>query len=361
MVQDNELTLKQKIAAMLMFGFRGSNVEDQGVVEIVSDITKLGLGGVLLFNYNVESPNQLTSLTSALKQADPKILIAVDQEGGKVQRLSSKNGFRSFDTAKKIAKNYSLEEAYSTYFEMAKILKNYGINFNFAPCVDVDTNPTCSVIGGYERSFSDNPETVIHYSKQFIDAHKEHKIVTTLKHFPGHGYARGDTHQGLVDMTNSANPSVELKPYQELFKESSYIAVMTAHIKNYNLDPEGLPATMSKEIITGLLREKLGFQGVVVTDALEMGAIKAHYKLKDVICHAINAGNDILVFTRNSAASPNSEEKDLWDTSPEKVINIIELAISNGDILKERIDESYARIIKLQELINTEQICEYEL
>ncbi len=181
MVQDNELTLKQKIAAMLMFGFRGSNVEDQGVVEIVSDITKLGLGGVLLFNYNVESPNQLTSLTSALKQADPKILIAVDQEGGKVQRLSSKNGFRSFDTAKKIAKNYILEEAYSTYFEMAKILKNYGINFNFAPCVDVDTNPTCSVIGGYERSFSDNPETVIHYSKQFIDAHKEHKIVTTLK------------------------------------------------------------------------------------------------------------------------------------------------------------------------------------
>ncbi|EDV18794.1 hypothetical protein TRIADDRAFT_62735 [Trichoplax adhaerens] len=217
MVQDSELTLRQKIAAMLMFGFRGSNVEDQGVVEIVNDITKLGLGGVLLFNYNVESPNQLTSLTSALKQADPKILIAVDQEGGKVQRLSSKNGFRSFDTAKIIAKNYSLEEAYSTYFEMAKILKNYGINFNFAPCVDVDTNPTCSVIGGYERSFSDNPETVIHYSKQFIDAHKEHKIVTTLKHFPGHGYARGDTHQGLVDMTNSANPSVELKPYQELF------------------------------------------------------------------------------------------------------------------------------------------------
>ena len=343
MAKSNKLTLRQKIASMLMFGFRGTNIEDQGVTEIVNDIARLGLGGVLLFGYNIRSPSQLISLTNALKQTDSKILIAVDQEGGRVQRLSLKNGFQNFDAAKKIAASYSYEEAYSTYLDMAKMLKGYGINFNFAPCVDVDTNPICNIIGGYERSFSDNPQTVIHYSKQFIDAHKKHNIITTLKHFPGHGYARGDTHQGLVDMTNSANPDVELQPYKELLKESSYIAVMTAHIMNYNLDPEGLPATLSKKIVTGLLRDKLGFQGVVVTDALEMGAIKKHYKLEDVIYKSINAGNDILVFARNSAASPNSEAKDSWDTSPEKVIDIIEQAISNGDISEKRIDESWKR------------------
>ena len=216
MAKNNELTLRQKIASMLMFGFRGADVQDQGVLKIVDDIGKLGLGGVLLFGYNINFPEQLKNLTNLLLQADSKLLIAVDQEGGRVQRLSSKNGFKNFDTAKKIAASYSSEEAYSTYLNMAKILKDYGINFNFAPCVDIDSAPPCSVIGGFERSFSDNPQTVINYSKQFIDAHKKHNIITALKHFPGHGFAQSDTHKGLTDTTDLANTDLELKPYKDL-------------------------------------------------------------------------------------------------------------------------------------------------
>ncbi len=351
MAKNNELTLRQKIASMLMFGFRGADVEDQGVLEIVDDIGKLGLGGVLLFGYNINFPEQLKNLTNLLLQADSRLLIAVDQEGGRVQRLSSKNGFKNFDTAKKIAASYSSEEAYSTYLNMAKTLKDYGINFNFAPCVDVDTAPPCSVIGGFERSFSDNPQTVINYSKQFIDAHKKHNIITTLKHFPGHGFAQSDTHKGLTDTTDSANTDLELKPYKDLLSDSSNTAVMTAHIINRNLDESGYPATLSKKIITGILRENFNFQGVVVTDALEMGAIRNYYSLEDVVQRAINAGNDILVFARNSASSFDSKDDDSWKATPKKIIDIIEHAVLNGIISQNRIDESYLRIMKLKNLI----------
>jgi beta-N-acetylhexosaminidase len=357
MAKNNELTLRQKIASMLMFGFRGADVEDQGVLEIVDDIGKLGLGGVLLFGYNINFPEQLKNLTNLLLQADSRLLIAVDQEGGRVQRLSSKNGFKNFDTAKKIAASYSSEEAYSTYLNMAKTLKDYGINFNFAPCVDVDTAPPCSVIGGFERSFSDNPQTVINYSKQFIDAHKKHNIITALKHFPGHGFAQSDTHKGLTDTTDSANTDLELKPYKDLLSDSSNTAVMTAHIINRNLDESGYPATLSKKIITGILRENFNFQGVVVTDALEMGAIRNYYSLEDVVQRAINAGNDILVFARNSASSFDSKDDDSWKATPKKIIDIIEHVVLNGIISQSRIDESYLRIIKLKNLINFEDNC----
>ena len=357
MAKNNELTLRQKIASMLMFGFRGADVEDQGVLEIVDDIGKLGLGGVLLFGYNINFPEQLKNLTNLLLQADSRLLIAVDQEGGRVQRLSSKNGFKNFDTAKKIAASYSSEEAYSTYLNMAKTLKDYGINFNFAPCVDVDTAPPCSVIGGFERSFSDNPQTVINYSKQFIDAHKKHNIITALKHFPGHGFAQSDTHKGLTDTTDLANTDLELKPYKDLLSDSSNTAVMTAHIINRNLDDSGYPATLSKKIITGILRENFNFQGVVVTDALEMGAIRNYYSLEDVVQRAINAGNDILVFARNSASSFDSKDDDSWKATPKKIIDIIEHVVLNGIISQSRIDESYLRIIKLKNLINFEDNC----
>ena len=357
MTKNNELTLRKKIASMLMFGFRGADVQDQGVLKIVDDIGKLGLGGVLLFGYNINFPEQLKNLTNLLLQADSKLLIAVDQEGGRVQRLSSKNGFKNFDTAKKIAASYSSEEAYSTYLNMAKILKDYGINFNFAPCVDIDSAPPCSVIGGFERSFSDNPQTVINYSKQFIDAHKKHNIITALKHFPGHGFAQSDTHKGLTDTTDLANTDLELKPYKDLLSDSSNTAVMTAHIINRNLDDSGYPATLSKKIITGILRENLNFQGVVVTDALEMGAIRNYYSLEDVVHRSINAGNDILVFARNSASSFDSKNDDSWQATPKKIIDIIEHAVLNGIISQNRIDESYLRITKLKNLINPENHC----
>ena len=279
---------------------------------------------------------------------DNKLFIAVDQEGGLVERLNDKNGFTHTDSAKNMAANYT---PYKAYYNMAKMLKTNGVNFNFAPCVDVDRIPTCSVIGGLGRSFSNDVNKVIQYSKVFVKAHENQHIFTALKHFPGHGFAQGDTHKGVTDTTYTANPIIELQPYRRLLANFGYTAVMIAHIVNRNLDPEGLPATLSKPIVTGLLREKLGFQGVVVTDALEMGAIRNYYSLEEVVILAINAGNDILVFSMNSAVSADAEQNSLWNISPNKIIEIIEKAVLEGKISQKRIEESYSRITKFKKLI----------
>jgi len=352
--KNKEMSLRDKIGSMLMFGFRGVAYSDETTQKIIKDIESYNLASVLLFKYNVVSPQQLKALTGGLRQANSRLLIAADQEGGLVQRLSSKNGFKDTESPKDMVESFTLDEAYQKYNDMAEMLKTNGINFNFAPVVDVDTQPTCSVIGGLKRSYGEDPNDVTQYAEQFINAHKDQDVLTVLKHFPGHGFARGDTHKGVTDVTESANPDVELKPYQDLLTGSTHTAVMTAHIVNRNLDREGLPATLSKEIVNGILREQLNFQGVVVTDALEMGAIRDHYSLKDVVVRAINAGNDILVFSRNSAASINSEKDDDWNTTPQNIVNIIESGISRGEILEERIEESYERILNLTGAIYAE-------
>ncbi len=345
------ITLRKKIASMLMFGFHGTSNSDSGVIEIKKEIEKLHIGGVILFDYNITSKKQLKNLTNILSQSDRKLLIAIDQEGGKVQRLNSRKGFEDTCSAQEIALKYNLSEAYHIYDKMAKMLKEHGINFNFAPCVDIDSNPTCPIIGGYGRSFGYNPKEVTQYAEQFIAAHQQHNIITSLKHFPGHGYARGDTHKTLTYVTNYAKPDVELQPYKNLINKSPYLTVMTSHIVNSNLDPQSLPATLSKNIVSVLLREKLGFQGVIVTDDLEMGAIKRHYGLKDVIYKAINAGNNILLFSKNSAASLHTKEGNDWNIRAESIIDIIEEGVSKGIISRSSIDASYRKIKKIKELI----------
>jgi beta-N-acetylhexosaminidase len=348
---NKKISLRNKIGAMLMFGFRGIEHSDDSVQEIIKDIKNYNLGGVILFKYNIVSPKQLSSLTDSFKQANSKLLISVDQEGGKVQRLNSKNGFKDTDSAKNISEHYTLNEAYQAYNDMAKMLKTNGINFNFAPVVDVDTQPACSVIGDLERSYSSDVSKVIQYARQFINAHRDQDVLTAVKHFPGHGFAKGDTHKGITDVTDLANPDVELKPYEELLIDSTHISVMTAHIVNRNLDSEGFPATLSQKIISGVLRKQLDFQGVVVTDALEMAAIRNHYSLEEVVVRAINAGNDILVFSRNSAASLNDDKDDSWNTTPQAIVEIIETAVADGKISKHRIEESYERISNFVKVI----------
>jgi beta-N-acetylhexosaminidase len=352
-----QVSLREKIGSMLMFGFNGAKYSDNGVREIIQDIRTYNLAGVILFGYNIISPKQLKALTKLFKGVSANLFIAVDQEGGLVQRLNTKKGFTDASSAKNIAENYTPKQAYELYENMAIMLKNNGINFNFAPCVDIDTIPQCSVIGALERSFGRDPNQVIEYSRQFINAHKKHNIITTLKHFPGHGFAKNDTHRGLTDTTDSANTDLELKPYKNLLSDSLYTTVMTSHIVNRNLDEDGNPATLSKKIITGILKENLGFQGVVITDALEMGAIRNYYSLKDVVHRSIDAGNDILVFARNSASSINSEDDDSWKITPKKIVDIIEHGVLNGTISQSRVEESYLRVMKLKNLVNSEDNC----
>ena len=217
---------------------------------------------------------------------------------------------------------------------IAQTLSDLGINLNLAPVVDVNLNPENPVIGGIERSFSGDPEVVTRQAKQFIESHHQHGVFTTLKHFPGHGSSEHDSHLGIVDVTGMWSED-ELIPYQNLIDDGMADIIMTAHIFNENWDPE-FPATLSEKVITGMLRNELGFEGLVMSDDMQMEAIRSHYGLEIAIKQAILAGVDILSFANNSIYDPEIVPK---------AHGIIKSLIENGQISEQRIDDSYHRIV----------------
>jgi beta-N-acetylhexosaminidase len=225
--------------------------------------------------------------------------------------------------------------------QTAALLAAMGINLNFAPCVDLDLNPQNPIIGAYGRSFSANPDTVIHHASIWIEAHKRHGVLSCIKHFPGHGSSTGDTHDGWVDVTSQWQ-DIELVPYRRLISSrntGSSIMVMTSHVFNAKLDPEN-PATLSKAILTDKLRNEMGFKGVIVSDDLDMEAIRANYSFKEALEKAINAGVDLLCLSNNGSS---------YDPLlAQKALDTIYDLVKEGKIPQERIEESWKRIMALK-------------
>jgi beta-N-acetylhexosaminidase len=221
----------------------------------------------------------------------------------------------------------------------ARTLSQLGINVNLAPVVDLDVNPASPAIGAFGRSFSADTQIVSEHAQAVIEAHHEHGVFTAVKHFPGHGSATADSHRGFVDVSNTWSEA-ELDPYRALIHDGIIDIVMTAHVFNHHLDPEW-PATLSPSTITGLLRQRLGFDGVVMADDMQMGAIAEHYSLQTALRQAIVAGIDIITFANNN---PRTYEPDI---AP-KAINIIAGLVEDGTISDARIDESVRRIEALK-------------
>ena len=336
-------SLDVKIGQMLMVGFRGLSVHNKST--IVRDITKYHLGGVILFDYditkkswkrNISSPKQVKKMVNKLQSfSQIPLFIAIDQEGGKIRRLKKKFGFSRTTSAQYLGRQNNLELTYQTAVKIASTLNDLGINFNFAPVVDLNINPNNPVIGKLERSFSDNPDIVIGHALKFIEAHREYGVLCAIKHFPGHGSSNRDSHLGLVDVTNTWE-RIELNPYIALINDID--AIMVAHIFNNNYDSM-YPATLSKKIVNGLLRSDLGYNGVVVSDDMQMKAITNHYKFKDAILATIMAGIDIIVIGNNLKYEKNITAR---------TFNIIKRLIREGKISEKRIDESYSRIQNLK-------------
>lgn len=292
--------LQKEIGQMIVLGFDDETLTQQS--EILQAIEQYNLGGVILFDRfysdksrikNIKSPKQLQALTQELKKHSSNLLISIDQEGGKVQRLKESYGFISTPSAKTIA-SQDEKEAKQYYEKLSQMLKENGINTNFAPDVDLALNENNQVIYQLERSYGSSSKEVIKYASLFMEALNKEKIMGVLKHFPGHGSSLNDSHKGFVDVTHTWSEK-ELEPFKWFIDNQKVQMIMTAHIFNAHLD-ENYPATLSHKINTGLLREKLGFQGVIISDDLQMKAISNHYSLKETVSLAINAGVDILLF-----------------------------------------------------------------
>jgi beta-N-acetylhexosaminidase len=342
-------SLRQKIAQTLCFGFRGANLD--AAMELKSWLMHSdGIGSLILFDYdlstkaygkNIQSFEQLAKLTTEIKSYfqskhpdDLQPWISIDVEGGRVDRLAQLKDYHPLPSAKTMA-CYSETERLELWHAHAKRLKSLNVDLNFAPVVDLDLSPEEGIFGPLERCFSSDPDFVTKCSKSYISVLNQHGILACLKHFPGHGSAKGDSHLDFVDVSNTFK-LIELKPFANLIQDSNLdFAIMTAHVINRQLDPSGRPATLSELILKNLLRQEYGYKGLIISDDLQMQAISKYYSRRDAILQTFLAGADILIFGNQLA----------WD-EPQDVIDEIEGLVEEKILPINIIDRAYQRILR---------------
>jgi beta-N-acetylhexosaminidase len=331
--------LTEQIAQMLILGFRGAELTRDN--PVYADVAERKIGGLILYDlpgYNIVSPGQLLKLTGDLQELSPqKLFIAIDQEGGAVNRLKADRGFPETISAGELGR---IDDTDLTAFfagRTAETLKHLGINLNFAPCVDLNARESNPVIGKLGRSFSAGPEEVLRHAEIWIAEHSKQGILSCPKHFPGHGSSAADTHYGFVDVTDTWDQA-ELVPYRELIRSNAVKLIMVSHLFNRNLDPF-FPATLSHLTLSGLLRQDLGFEGLIVADDLTMGAIIGRYRMDEAFELAINAGVDLFCLANTHYYDPHLAER---------AINTIHALVMSGRVSRERIEESWRRITALK-------------
>ncbi|MFI3293501.1 MAG: glycoside hydrolase family 3 N-terminal domain-containing protein [Rikenellaceae bacterium] len=351
-----DLPLEQRAARMIIVGLPGVEIKPNSV--IIEDITKRRVGGVILFESNVVTNEEkrlpaeelakidfkarLTKLCTQIREmADYPIIISIDQEGGMVNRLKDRYGFVPSETQLSLGEKNDESVTRAQAHATAKQLRELGLNTNFAPCVDVNINPECPAIGRFGRSFSSDAEVVATHAGYVMDEHHKEGIITAIKHFPGHGSSLNDTHLGITDVTSTWQ-ECELIPYQKLLTAEGVTnnMVMVSHVFNANLDDK-YPATLSHKIITGILRQKMGWDGVVITDDMHMKAITDHYTDAEAVTLTINAGTDMLILSSNLPTKMGEHITDV-------IINAIVSQVEAGAISQERINEAYDRIDALK-------------
>jgi len=332
---------------MIMVGFRGLEPSTTGPTAAIMDDVRNGrVGGIILFDYdvllksplrNVQSPKQVAQLTAGLQRLAPvPLLVGVDQEGGRVARLKERHGFSPAPSAAELGQGRP-EDTQRAAVTLGRELAACGINLNFAPVVDVNANADSPAIGRLGRSFSSEPNIVAAHAGAFVHGLRSTGVLSGLKHFPGHGSSTADSHLGLVDVSATWSER-ELAPYRLLLRRNLADAIMTGHLFNTRLDPEH-PATLSRPTVHGLLRDELGFAGVVISDDLQMRAVTDHYSLREVIRLAVNAGVDLLLFGNNLEYDPHIAAK-----AQAIIMDLVE----SKELPCTRIQESHRRIMALK-------------
>lgn len=322
------MNLEEKIGQLLVFGFDGYEPS----TEIEDIIGNYYIGGVILFGRNIKNPIQTATLCNSLqKMSKTPLFISIDQEGGRVSRLPMP--FTQFPGNAAIGKSDSVKLAYSFGEITAKELNAVGINMDFAPVLDVNTNPNNPVIN--DRAFSDNPLTVSKLGLAVIAGLQDNGIIACCKHFPGHGDTSLDSHYQLPVVAHDLERlrEIELLPFNQAV-QNDVAAVMTAHVIYRGID-EKYPATISEKIIHNLLRKEMGFKGLVITDDLEMKAIADNYNIEDAAILAVSAGSDILLVCKD-----HKKQKAVRDA--------LIKAVKDKVISEARIDGSIERIAAIK-------------
>jgi beta-N-acetylhexosaminidase len=341
------------LGELLLVGFGGTQVE--GNDEVRSLVCDMKVGGLILFERdarsgearNISSPEQVRQLTSdlqalALQCTGRRLLIAADNEGGAVMRLSTRLGYLPTPPPQALGDAGDPAATALESRRMGATLREAGINWNLAPVVDVAVNPLNPAVVTLGRTFSSDPQQVIIQARAFIQGMHEAGVLTSLKHFPGHGSSRTDSHHGFVDVTDTADLKIELAPYRALIKEGLADSVMTAHVFNRGLDPWN-PATLSRFTITRYLRGKLGYKGLVVSDDLLMGAIRQHYGVEEASILALQASVDMLLISQNQGRVERG--------AAERVIATIRSATTDGRLSAKALAVSIQRVRALRSRI----------
>jgi beta-N-acetylhexosaminidase len=339
--------LERDLGQLLLVGFEGiEGADNRGLDQLVCETR---VGGVLLFGRNVVDEGQVRRLTEWIRERAGACnagtpLLAMDAEGGRVMRLSPRAGYTPTPSAQELADTNDLALTELEARRIGRMLREAGITWDLAPVVDVGYNPANTVIVGAGRSYGANPLVVAAHARAFIRGLHAEGVLSALKHFPGHGSSFADSHEGFVDVTDTAHRDLELMPYRMLIAERIVDAVMTAHVVDRRLDPRD-PATLSRSTITDLLRRDVGWDGTVVSDDLRMGAIEQHYGVAEAAVLALEAGVDVLLIAddrlpdgRSAAAVAHAA---------------LRAALAEGRLEARRVTEALARVAALKRRATT--------
>jgi beta-N-acetylhexosaminidase len=329
-----QMTLEQKIGQLVMCGFEGTEPSE----EVLRLIREKAIGGVIYFARNVRNVEQVVSLSAALQEAaaasgQEPLFIGIDQEGGMVARIT--DGVALMPGAMAIAAAGSLEEAYQAALICGQELKALGINLNYAPVLDVNNNAANPVIG--VRSFGEDPAKVAEYGVKTLQGLQSAGVIATAKHFPGHGDTNVDSHLDLPTVPHAREriEQVELRPFREAIA-AGVDSIMSSHVVFPAFESQKLPVTLSKAVLTGLLREELGYEGVIMTDCMEMNAIAEHFGTVEAAVMAVEAGADLVLISHSHDRQQGA-------------INALLQAVRSGRLSEERINRSVNRLLALKE------------
>ncbi|MGO4181796.1 glycoside hydrolase family 3 protein [Paenibacillus sp. TAF43_2] len=333
-------SLKKKVGQLFVFGFHGF----EPTAQIKQLIETSGIGGTIYFSRNVKDAKQVHKLSGELqsiarKAGNPPLFVAIDQEGGMVARLV--DGVTLMPGNMALGATGDKESARETAFVCGEELRQLGVTMNYAPCIDVNNNPDNPVIN--VRSYSDRSDVVAELGAAAVAGYQAARVAATVKHFPGHGDTAVDSHHALPILLHGRDrlDAIELKPFRAAI-EAGTDCIMTAHVCLPALDPSGVPSTLSEPVITGLLRKELGYDGIVVTDCLEMDAIDKTYGPEQGAIKALQAGADMVLI---------SHTFDKQWAALEAVVR----AVENGELAEARINEALNRIMTLKEKLVLEE------